>query len=155
MKNERVKAQAVHLRVWVVYSHGQSSELFCKYKHIVGQRVYMLHMLLLPFLPIVALIVQNSSNLHDMLEYRRESVSIGLKVDGTTALGTSWCPQIDEIYEEIIQSIITQFHPFPFNWALFFNYRGDSEDLQTKFSISRHVQYFNKIKKIHKIFSFV
>ena len=46
----------------------------------------MLHMLLLPFLPIVALIVQNSSNLHDMLEYRRESAAIGLKVDGTTAL---------------------------------------------------------------------
>ena len=47
----------------------------------------MLHMLLLPFLPIVALIVQNSMNLHDMLEYRRESAAIGLKVDGTTALG--------------------------------------------------------------------
>ena len=44
-------------------------------------------MLLLPFLPIVALIVQNSMNLHDMLEYRRESAAIGLKVDGTTALG--------------------------------------------------------------------
>ena len=54
---------------------------------IVGQRVYMLHMLLLPFLPIVALIVQNSGNLHDMMEYRMESVAIGLKVDGTTALG--------------------------------------------------------------------
>ena len=51
-----------------------------------GQRLYMLHMLLLPFLPIVALIVQNSMNLHDMLEYRRESAAIGLKVDGTTAL---------------------------------------------------------------------
>ena len=49
--------------------------------------MYMLHMLLLPFLPIVALIVQNSMNLHDMLEYRRESAAIGLKVDGTTALG--------------------------------------------------------------------
>ena len=47
----------------------------------------MLHMLLLPFLPIVALIVQNSGNLHDMMEYRMESVAIGLKVDGTTALG--------------------------------------------------------------------
>ena len=49
----------------------------------------MLHMLLLPFLPIVALIVQNSGNLHDMMEYRMESVAIGLKVDGTTALGLS------------------------------------------------------------------
>lgn len=57
---------------------------------IAGQRVYMLHMLLLPFLPIVALIVQNSGNLHDMMEYRMESVAIGLKVDGTTALGISW-----------------------------------------------------------------
>ena len=56
---------------------------------IAGQRVYMLHMLLLPFLPIVALIVQNSGNLHDMMEYRMESVAIGLKVDGTTALGIS------------------------------------------------------------------
>ena len=54
-----------------------------------GQRLYMLHMLLLPFLPIVALIVQNSGNLHDMMEYRMESVAIGLKVDGTTALGIS------------------------------------------------------------------
>ena len=54
---------------------------------LIGQRLYMLHMLLLPFLPIVALIVQNSMNLHDMLEYRRESAAIGLKVDGTTALG--------------------------------------------------------------------
>ena len=46
----------------------------------------MLHMLLLPFLPIVALIVQNSINLIDMLEYRRDSAAIGLKVDRTTAL---------------------------------------------------------------------
>ena len=46
----------------------------------------MLHMLLLPFLPIVALIVQNSINLIDMLEYRRNSAAIGLKVDRTTAL---------------------------------------------------------------------
>ena len=51
-----------------------------------GQRLYMLHMLLLPFLPIVALIVQNSTNLVDMLEYRRDSAAIGLKVDRTTAL---------------------------------------------------------------------
>ena len=51
-----------------------------------GQRLYMLHMLLLPFLPIVALIVQNSINLIDMLEYRRDSAAIGLKVDRTTAL---------------------------------------------------------------------
>ena len=51
-----------------------------------GQRLYMLHMLLLPFLPIVALIVQNSTNLIDMLEYRRDSAAIGLKVDRTTAL---------------------------------------------------------------------
>ena len=47
----------------------------------------MLHMLLLPFLPIMALIVQNSINLHHMLEFRRESADIGMKVDGTTALG--------------------------------------------------------------------
>ena len=47
----------------------------------------MLHMLLLPFLPIMALIVQNSINLHHMLEYRRDSAAIGMKVDGTTALG--------------------------------------------------------------------
>ena len=54
--------------------------------YLPGQRLYMLHMLLLPFLPIVALIVQNSTNLVDMLEYRRDSAVIGLKVDRTTAL---------------------------------------------------------------------
>ena len=57
-----------------------------EWSELAGQRLYMLHMLLLPFLPIVALIVQNSINLIDMLEYRRDSAAIGLKVDRTTAL---------------------------------------------------------------------
>ena len=35
-----------------------------------GQRLYMIHMLLLPFLPILALIIQNSYALHDTLEYQ-------------------------------------------------------------------------------------
>ena len=69
---------------------------------IAGQRVYMLHMLLLPFLPIVALIVQNSGNLHDMMEYRMESVAIGLKVDGTTALGLSWYHFLDVLVFKIL-----------------------------------------------------
>ena len=37
-----------------------------------GQRLYMMHMLLLPFLPILALIIQNSTALHDVLEYQKE-----------------------------------------------------------------------------------
>jgi len=35
-----------------------------------GQRLYMMHMLLLPFLPITALIVQNSGSLVKQLQYQ-------------------------------------------------------------------------------------
>ena len=46
-----------------------------------GQRLYMVHMLLLPFLPITALIVQNSGVLIKQLQYQREVTEIGRKVD--------------------------------------------------------------------------
>ena len=65
---------------------GEDAGMMMRDDELSGQRLYMLHMLLLPFLPIVALIVQNSINLIDMLEYRRDSAAIGLKVDRTTAL---------------------------------------------------------------------
>jgi len=51
-----------------------------------GQRLYMMHMLLLPFLPITALIVQNSTSLAYLLRYQRDVSAIGLKVDGATLL---------------------------------------------------------------------
>ena len=46
-----------------------------------GQRLYMMHMLLLPFLPITALIVQNSGSLIKQLQYQREVTEVGVKVD--------------------------------------------------------------------------
>ena len=49
--------------------------------HVEGQRLYMVHMLLLPFLPITALIVQNSGVLIKQLQYQREVTEIGRKVD--------------------------------------------------------------------------
>lgn len=45
-----------------------------------GQRMYMMHMLLLPFLPITALIMQNSIAMGDLLTYQREVATIGSKV---------------------------------------------------------------------------
>merc|ERR1712172_259568 len=48
--------------------------------------MYMMHMLLLPFLPITALIIQNSITLSDLLMYQREVATIGSKVDGITLL---------------------------------------------------------------------
>ena len=38
----------------------------------MGRRLYMIHMLLLPFLPIIALVVQNSMTLKHLLYYRQE-----------------------------------------------------------------------------------
>ena len=66
---------------------------------VAGQRMYMMHMLLLPFLPITALIIQvgfeflrfinfclfspqNSITLSDLLMYQREVATIGSKVRG-------------------------------------------------------------------------
>ena len=49
--------------------------------YVEGQRLYMVHMLLLPFLPITALIVQNSGVLIKQLQYQREVTEIGRKVD--------------------------------------------------------------------------
>ena len=45
-----------------------------------GQRLYMVHMLLLPFLPITALIIQNSTTLNELLQYQTEVQRIGEKV---------------------------------------------------------------------------
>lgn len=51
-----------------------------------GQRLYMVHMLLLPFLPITALILQNATTLSNLLHYQREVERIGAKVDAATLL---------------------------------------------------------------------
>jgi len=51
-----------------------------------GQRLYMVHMLLLPFLPIAALIIQNSTTLNNLLQYQKEVERIGAKVDAATML---------------------------------------------------------------------
>ena len=51
-----------------------------------GQRLYMVHMLLLPFLPITALIIQNSTTLNELLQYQTEVQRIGDKVETATFL---------------------------------------------------------------------
>ena len=52
----------------------------------LGQRLYMMHMLLLPFLPITALIIQNTTTLINQLEYQKDVTAIGRKVDEITLL---------------------------------------------------------------------
>ena len=53
-----------------------------------GQRLYMVHMLLLPFLPITALIIQNSTTLNELLQYQTEVQRIGEKVQFSVAKAT-------------------------------------------------------------------
>ncbi|XP_040569115.1 uncharacterized protein [Lepeophtheirus salmonis] len=59
---------------------------FCQINPVTktGQRLYMVHMLLLPFLPISALIIQNAIGLSDLLRYQAEVQRSGAKVDGAT-----------------------------------------------------------------------
>ena len=54
---------------------------FCRINLIkrTGQRSYMMSMLLLPFLPIIALIVQYSLTLKDLLQYQFEVQDSWLK----------------------------------------------------------------------------
>jgi len=61
---------------------------FCRINLVkrTGQRSYMMYMLLLPFLPIIALILQNSLTLKDLLQYQFEVQDSWLKVDGATHL---------------------------------------------------------------------
>ena len=61
---------------------------FCRINPVtkIGQRLYMIHMLLLPFLPISALIIQNAITLKDLLQYQQEVQRSGAKVDGATHL---------------------------------------------------------------------
>ena len=81
---------------------------FCQINPVtkIGQRLYMIHMLLLPFLPIrwvrvilyiikwllmatwyySALIIQNAITLKDLLQYQQEVQRSGAKVDGATHL---------------------------------------------------------------------
>lgn len=63
---------------------------FCQINPVTktGQRLYMIHMLLLPFLPISALIIQNAIALVDLLRYQTEIQTSGEKVDGATHLET-------------------------------------------------------------------
>nr|XP_040578040.1 uncharacterized protein LOC121126774 isoform X2 [Lepeophtheirus salmonis] len=51
-----------------------------------GQRLHMIHMLLLPFLPIAALIIQNTTALFELMHYQKEVTWIGKQVDGVTLL---------------------------------------------------------------------
>ena len=54
---------------------------FCRINLVkrTGQRSYMMYMLLLPFLPIIALILQNSLTLKDLLQYQFEVQDSWLK----------------------------------------------------------------------------
>ena len=58
----------------------------------MGRRLYMTHMLLLPFLPIIALITQNSITMKDLVEYQSEVqisfVQGKLNLIASTNLGT-------------------------------------------------------------------
>ncbi|CAB4057328.1 Speract receptor,Guanylate cyclase 32E,Receptor-type guanylate cyclase gcy-28,Receptor-type guanylate cyclase gcy-1,Receptor-type guanylate cyclase gcy-4,Soluble guanylate cyclase gcy-35,Receptor-type guanylate cyclase gcy-20,Heat-stable enterotoxin receptor,Olfactory guanylyl cyclase GC-D,Atrial natriuretic peptide receptor 2,Atrial natriuretic peptide receptor 1,Receptor-type guanylate cyclase gcy-13,Retinal guanylyl cyclase 2,Receptor-type guanylate cyclase gcy-12,Receptor-type guanylate cyclase Gyc76C len=51
-----------------------------------SQRLHMIHMLLLPFLPIAALIIQNTTALFELMHYQKEVTWIGKQVDGVTLL---------------------------------------------------------------------
>lgn len=55
--------------------------------HRRGQRIQLLQMLVLPFIPILALIVQTANTLHDILIYRQEVSDIETQVTIATDLG--------------------------------------------------------------------
>uniref|UniRef100_A0A1I8PRX9 guanylate cyclase n=2 Tax=Stomoxys calcitrans TaxID=35570 RepID=A0A1I8PRX9_STOCA len=52
-----------------------------------GRRIQLMQMIILPFIPILALIVQTSISLHDVLEYRVEVADIETQVTIATDLG--------------------------------------------------------------------
>ncbi|XP_075168343.1 uncharacterized protein LOC142240526 [Haematobia irritans] len=52
-----------------------------------GRRIQLMQMIVLPFIPILALIVQTSISLHDVLEYRVEVADIETQVTIATDLG--------------------------------------------------------------------
>ncbi|XP_005177981.1 uncharacterized protein LOC101893791 [Musca domestica] len=52
-----------------------------------GRRIQLMQMIILPFIPILALIVQTSISLHDVLEYRAEVADIETQVTIATDLG--------------------------------------------------------------------
>lgn len=49
--------------------------------HRRGRRIQLLQMLVLPFIPILALIVQTANTLHDILIYRQEVSDIEAQVN--------------------------------------------------------------------------
>lgn len=53
--------------------------------HRRGRRIQLLQMLVLPFIPILALIVQTANTLHDILIYRQEVSDIETQVNGETS----------------------------------------------------------------------
>ncbi|KAH0551230.1 hypothetical protein KQX54_000544 [Cotesia glomerata] len=55
--------------------------------HRRGRRIQLLQMLVLPFIPILALIVQTANTLHDILIYRQEVSDIEAQVTIATDLG--------------------------------------------------------------------
>ncbi|XP_071745001.1 uncharacterized protein [Lepeophtheirus salmonis] len=61
---------------------------FCKVnpKTKIGQQVYSIIMILLPFLPIAALIIQNATTLNDLLIYQQDVEESRNKVNGATHL---------------------------------------------------------------------
>lgn len=56
--------------------------------HRRGRRIQLLQMLILPFIPILALIVQTASTLHDILIYRQEVSDIESQVGGELKYST-------------------------------------------------------------------
>lgn len=52
--------------------------------HRRGRRIQLLQMLVLPFIPILALIVQTANTLHDILIYRQEVSDIETQVSETS-----------------------------------------------------------------------
>lgn len=57
--------------------------------HRRGQRIQLLQMLVLPFIPILALIVQTANTLHDILIYRQEVSDIETQVRLSTVFNKS------------------------------------------------------------------
>lgn len=61
--------------------------------HRRGRRIQLLQMLVLPFIPILALIVQTANTLHDILIYRQEVSDIESQVSPGNKLISTHSPQ--------------------------------------------------------------
>lgn len=74
--------------------------------HRRGRRIQLLQMLVLPFIPILALIVQTANTLHDILIYRQEVSDIEAQVSH------SRCDEFLLVYIAMAKSIR---HPYSFH----------------------------------------